>query len=96
MGTVTIENAQAHATSQPTVGRLSADRRPTLTIENAQAHATSQPTVGRPSADLPSYYQVWIYHLYETLMASQQQMSQHMRAAGTQVTFPQAAQDPAA
>ncbi|KAK9901586.1 hypothetical protein WJX75_003489 [Coccomyxa subellipsoidea] len=43
----------------------------------------------------PSYYQVWIYHLYEALMASQQQMVQHMRAAGSQLAFPQAASDPA-
>ncbi len=41
----------------------------------------------------PGYYQVWIYHLYETLMASQLQIRQHMLAADSHVQFPQAAQN---
>ncbi|BDA42198.1 hypothetical protein COCOBI_03-0850 [Coccomyxa sp. Obi] len=41
----------------------------------------------------PGYYQVWIYHLYETLMASQLQIWQHMFAAESQFQFPQAAQN---
>ena len=29
----------------------------------------------------PGYYQTWIYHMFETMMASQQQMLQHFSKA---------------
>jgi hypothetical protein len=31
----------------------------------------------------PGYYQIWIYHMFETMMASQQQMLQHFSDAGS-------------
>lgn len=29
----------------------------------------------------PGYYQIWIYHMFETMMASQKQMLQHFSEA---------------
>ncbi len=29
----------------------------------------------------PGYYQTWIYHMFETMMASQQQMLEHFSKA---------------